>query len=134
MSHALFQTVGQYKLNTLSPANFHCLLHQTVTTAYCLQSRKGFKFLKLTAALASRNFRLMCNQPLSIGCLQLIIYWLQLLYCRTDGEWLQLLYCRADGVSLQLLYCRTEGDWLELLYCRTDGEWLQLLYCRADGV
>jgi hypothetical protein len=99
----------------------HCQ-HNTVRAAYCLQSRKGFEFLKLTAAPASRNFRLMCNQPVSISCLELIIYWLQLLYCRTDGGWLQLLHCRTDGDWLQLLYCRTDGDWLQLLYCRTDGD------------
>jgi len=86
MSHTLFHTVCQYRLNPRSLTNVHCLLHKPVTTAYCLESRKGFEFLKLTVALASRNFRQMCNQPVSISCLELIIYWLQLLYCRTDGD------------------------------------------------
>jgi hypothetical protein len=134
MSHKPVQTVGHYKLHKRSLTNFHCLLHKPVTAVYYLESRKGFEFLKLTGAPASRNFRLMCNQAASISCLELIIYWLQFLYCRTDGDWLRRLYCRTGGDWLQLLYCRTGGDWLQLLHCRTDGnDWLQLLYCRTDG-
>jgi hypothetical protein len=35
---------------------------QVALSAYYLVSRQGFEFLKLTAALPSRNFRLMCNR------------------------------------------------------------------------
>jgi hypothetical protein len=126
LSHKTVQAVGHYKLHKRSLTNFHCLLHKPVTAVYCLESRKGFEFLKLTGAPASRNFRLMCNQALSISCLELIIYWLQFLYCRTGGDWLQLLDCRTGGDWLQLLDW-TDGDWLQLLDRRTGGDWLQLL-------